>query len=241
MKLPVFVKQLARICDGESSGYALGSIQCKSDGKSASMAATDGRILATVHWHDEDGIEVDALAHAKDLAAPPVKAFAHPLGVRFEGHELRGGAKGAVAINTSGRFPNCEGVMRIHDEPDGYTSVKLDAALLGKLCSLSHAMNDDTAKGKGIVLFVKDAASCVYAATQGEDGHVARFAIMPLAADDGVTSHVYPARPGSLAPKPEPADKPARKSRTRPAEPARKQAAAPAAGHDFSVALPALA
>lgn len=215
MKIPAFVKQLAKVCDRESSRFALGGIKCESDGTTARMTATDGRILATVHWHDDDCIELDTVADAKSLAALPAKSFSHSLGVRFDGSALRGGATGDVE-QLDGRFPDCEKVMHIHDEPDGYVAVKLDAALLGKLCALSDAMNDDQHKGKGITLFVKGPESCVYAATTSEDGtHTARFAIMPLAADDGETVHQFPARPG--------AEKPAAESKKR----SRKAAPAP--------------
>ena len=80
-------------------------------------------------------------------------------------------------------------------------AVNVDAALLAKLCALSNAMNDDQHKGKGITLFVKDAKSCVFATTTSEDGkHVARLAIMPLAADDDGYKHAFPARPGAVPP-----------------------------------------
>jgi len=237
MKLPAFIKQLARICDSGSSGYALGCVQCKSDGQTASVTATDGRILASVHWQDDDASELSTLADAKALASPPVKAFASAKGVHFDGSQLHGEAEGEVASDDRGRFPDCEKVMTIHEEPDGYVAVKLDAALLGKLCSLSHAMNDDTNKGKGITLFVKDARSCVFASTAGEDGHVARFAIMPLAYDDAETKHEYPSRPNAGPAKPEPADRRARPARAKPAAAPRQ---ARATTHDFSTALPAL-
>lgn len=197
MKIPAFIKQLAKFCDPEQERYALGCIKCVSDGTTASMTATDGRILASVHWKDEDCIELNSFADAKELSSPPVKAFSHPLGVRFDGEEFRGGVSGRVTTIETGRFPDCEKVMTIHDSPKGYVSVNLDAALLGKLCALSHAMNDDRHKHKGITLFVKDSQSCVFATTLGEDGHIARFAIMPLAADEEGYRHVFPPRPGA--------------------------------------------
>jgi hypothetical protein len=216
MKIPAFIKQLAKCCDPEQARYALGCIKCVSDGKTASMTATDGRILASVHWKDDDGIALDSLADAKELSSPPVKAFSHPLGVRFDGDEFRGGVSGSVTLNTSGRFPDYEKVMTIHASPKGYVSVNLDASLLGKLCALSHAMNDDRYKHKGITLFVKDSQSCVFASTLGEDGHVARFAIMPLAADDEAAP-TFPPRPGAVqAAKGEPATRSRRKA-TQPA------------------------
>jgi hypothetical protein len=237
MKIPAFIKQLAKFCDPEQARYALGCIKCVSDGTTASMTATDGHILASVHWKDEDGIELNALADAKELSSPPVKAFSHPLGVRFDGEEFRGGVSGPVTTIETGRFPDCERVMAIHDSPKGYVSVKLDAALLGKLCALSHAMNDH--KHKGITLFVKDSQSCVFATTLGQDGHVARFAIMPLAADDG-TVPAYPPRPGAAA-----TAKPAARSRRAASPPAPvpelmddEQVAVAVAADDWSVCLP---
>lgn len=44
MRIPAFVKQLAKVCDTESSRYALGGIRCQSDGTTAHLTATDGRV-----------------------------------------------------------------------------------------------------------------------------------------------------------------------------------------------------
>ena len=202
MRIPAFIKRLAAVCDRESARYALGGVKCESDGKTAKLTATDGRILATVHWKDDDPETVDMVADARQLSSLPAKAFLHPKGVRFDGSTLRatvGADKTATKVEAiDGRFPQYEKVMGIHDDPAGYVSVRLDAALLGKLCDLSHAMNDDQYKGKGLTLFVKDQQSCVFATTVSEDGgHVARFAIMPLAADDDGYKHVFPARPAA--------------------------------------------
>jgi hypothetical protein len=202
MKIPAFIKRLAAVCDRESARFALGGVKCESDGKTAKLTATDGRILATVHWKDDDPATVDMVADARQLSSLPAKAFLHPKGVWFDGSTLRatvGTDKTATKVDAiDGRFPQYEKVMGIHDDQAGYVSVRLDAALLGKLCDLSHAMNDDQHKDKGLTLFVKDQQSCVFATTVSEDGqHVARFAIMPLAADDGSYKHVFPARPGA--------------------------------------------
>jgi hypothetical protein len=196
MKIPVFIKALARICDKESSRFALGGIECKSDGKIAQLTATDGRILATVHYPDEDGKAFTAIAPAKELSNGP--AAAYKAGVQYDGKFVGTGKDKTSVEPLDGRFPRYEDIFTIHDQPDGYVAVKVDAALLAKLCALSHAMNDDQHKGKGITLFVKDSQSCVFAATTSEDGkHVARLAIMPLAADEEGYKHVFSARPGA--------------------------------------------
>jgi hypothetical protein len=200
MKIPAFIKRLAKVCDMESSRYALGGIKCESDGKIARLTATDGRILATVHWKDDDPAEVDMIADARQLSSLPAKAFLHPKGVQFDGSTLRavvGTDKTAAPVEAvDGRFPDCEKVMHIHDSQDGYVGVQLDAELLGKLCDLAHDMNSDP-KTCGITLFVKDAQSCVFGTTTSTDGHVARFAIMPRACDDPSVKYEYPARPGA--------------------------------------------
>jgi hypothetical protein len=237
MKIPKFIKQLAKFCGGQ--GGVFDCIRCKSDGPTASMAASDGRILASVHWQNDDGIALDSLAAAKELSSPPVKAFSHPQGVRFDGEKFWGGVEGTVTIDESGRYPDIERVMHIHDKPEGYVSVRVDAARLGKLCALSHAMNDDPCNGGGLTLFVKDWESCVYAATTGEDGYVARFAIMPLVGDS-TAPPVFPPRPGSPTScaesdnaGPTPAPVPEMMDATQLAA-----AIAEPDGHDWSVALP---
>lgn len=194
MKIPVFIKALARICDKESSRFALGGIYCQSDGKTAQLVATDGRILAAVHYPDEDGVAFDAIASGKELSSGPVAQY--KAGVTYDGECVRSG-KSRVSIEPlDGRFPKYEDVFSIHDKPDGYAVAKLDAALLRKLCELADAMNSDD-KSKGITLYVKDGQSCVFGAVEGESGEVARLAIMPRAPDDKYETPPFPARPGA--------------------------------------------
>lgn len=198
MKIPAFIKRLAKVCDKESSRYALGGIKCESDGQIARMTATDGRILATVHWKDDDPAEVNVIADSRTLRSIPAKAFLHPKGVWFDGSTVRAvvGTDRTETTVTSveGRFPNYEKVISIHDQPEGYVSVRVDAELLGTLCDLAHDMNRD-ADTKGITLFVKDAQSCVFACATSPDGHTARLAIMPRAPDGKYQIAPFPPRP----------------------------------------------
>lgn len=192
MKIPVFIKALARICDKESSRFALGGIECKSDGKIAQLTATDGRILATVHYPDEDGKAFTAIAPAKELSNGPASAY--KAGVRYDGKYVGIGKDKTEVEPLDGRFPRVEDIFSIYDKPKGYVAVQLDAELLGKLCALSDAMNSgDT---RGITLYVKDGTSCVFGETTGEGGEVARLAIMPRADDTG-RKPTFPARPGA--------------------------------------------
>jgi len=193
MKIPVFIKALVRICDKESSRYALGGIECKSDGTTAQLTATDGRILATVHYEDEDGKAFTAIAPAKELSNGP--AATYKAGVRYDGKQLRSGNSRSDIEPIDGKFPKYEPLFTIHDAPDGYVSVQLDATLLRKLCDLSDAINDGPTRG--IKLYVKDGTSCVFGATRGENGEVARLAIMPLATDGNYKTPPFPARPGA--------------------------------------------
>lgn len=218
MKIPAFIKQLVKCCDNGSSGYALGGVKCESDGATAKLTATDGRILATIHYPDDDK-PVDVVADTRELARSPAALWKKGPPPRFDGKALCVGRDSTPIETLDGRFPQYESIFAIHDQPDGYVAVKVDAALLAKLCALSHAMNDDMRNGKGITLFVKDATSCVFATTTSEDGkHVARFAIMPLAADDDGYKHVFPARPGAEPAKP--AKKPDAESGKRESQPA---------------------
>lgn len=194
MKIPVFIKALARICDKESSRYALGGIECKSDGTTAQLTATDGRILATVHYEDEDGKAFTAIAPAKELSNGPVATY--KAGVRYDGKQLRSGtSRSDIETIDGSRFPKYEPLFTIHDDAEGYVSVQLDASLLRKLCDLSDAINDGPTRG--ITLYVKDGTSCVFGATRGENGEVARLAIMPLATDGNYKTPPFPSRPGA--------------------------------------------
>lgn len=197
MKIPLFIKALARICDKESSGYALGGIECKSDGTTATLAASDGRILAAVHYPDEDGNKFEAIVAAKALSTGPAAIYKQ--GVHYDGKCVASGKEKVEVTPLDGRFPDCEKVFTIHDSPDGYATVTLDAELLGKLCALADGMNDK-GEQRGITLYVKDAKSCVFAAARSQDGHVARLAIMPRAVDDKDWKPEFPARPGAEPP-----------------------------------------
>lgn len=200
MRIPSFIKQLAKCCDSNAVRYALGGVQCKSDGKIEQLTATDGRILASVWRFSEDRDEVSAIVDGKVLSSPPAAAFKSP--VRFDGKTLQHGGSSTQVEAIEGRFPRVEDVFdKIHVDASGYVAVTLDAELLAKLCSLSAAMNKD-GQAKGITLFVKDAQSCVFATCTSTDGYTARLAIMPRAADDD-KPHQFPARPGE-----QPAEKP---------------------------------
>jgi len=193
MKIPAFIKALARICDKESSRYALGGIECKSDGTTAQLTATDGRILATVHYKDEHGHAFTAIAPTKPLTSLPAAAFKSV--VSYTGNKLAHKEGSEKIEPLDGRFPRIEDIFSIYDKPKGYVAVQVDAELLGKLCALSDAMNSgDT---RGFTLYVKDGTSCVFGTTTGEDGSIARLAIMPRAADGKCETPPFPARPGA--------------------------------------------
>lgn len=219
MKVPAFIKQLAKCCDSEASRYALGGVQMLSDGKTCQLTATDGRILASVSYDDDDIAPkpVSAIVPADDMPNAPV--FKSP--VSFDGTAWSQAGKTVLTSTpVEGRFPRIEDVFDAAGGK-GYVAVKLDAALLGKLCALAHAMNDDD-RTKGIALYVKDHTSAVFAAARSTSGHVARMAIMPRAAD-GMPPDGFPAKPGT-APAPE---KSAAESGKRTPKPAAKPVAPP--------------
>lgn len=196
MKIPAFIKQLVKFCDTESSRYALGSIEAKrlADGI-AKLTATDGRILATVHWQDEeDGPAMDVLVSGKQLASPPAAAFKARDSdcPRFDGSTLTYGSSSIKPEPCDGRFPEYEKLFTIHSDTRGYVAVKLDPSYLKTLCELAQSIGGETCKG--LTLFVRGSQECVFAEARSGEGYVARMAIMPLAADaDGNT---FPPRPG---------------------------------------------
>lgn len=207
MRIPSFIKQLAKFCDPDAIRYALSGIQCQSDGKIEQLTATDGRILASVCCLSEEQDTVTVVASGKSLSSMPAAALKKP--VRFDGKSLHynGGLQEVEAIE--GRFPRYEDVFDpIHKDQSGYVSVKLDGELLRKLADLAAAMSDDSLT-KGITLFVKDATSAVYASCTSTDGYYARMAIMPRASDDD-KPHQFPPRPGEQ-PVEQPQPKPKRK------------------------------
>lgn len=196
MRIPAFIKHLVKFCDEESSRYALGGVKCESDGVTAKLTASDGRILATVSYPDDHSKKMDVIVTGKELAAPPAAAFK---AVRegdqphFDGECLKYGSTATNPTVIEGRFPRYEELFTIHDDTTGYVAVRLDPAYLKTLCELSQSVAGEATKG--VTLFVKDATSCVFGYARNYDT-VARLAIMPLAADD-TTGHQFPARPGT--------------------------------------------
>lgn len=196
MRIPAFIKQLVKFCDSESSRYALGGVKCESDGVTAKLTATDGRILATVSYPDDHSKKMDVIVDAKQLAAPPAAAFK---AVRecdqphFDGKRLEYGSTATSPSIIDGRFPEYEDVFSIHAKPEGYVAVRLDPAYLKTLCELAMSVRNE--QTKGVTLFMKDAQSCVFGYAQNHET-VARLAIMPLAADSE-EGHTFPARPGA--------------------------------------------
>lgn len=195
MHIPSWIKQLAKCCDSEASRFALGGVQILSDGKIAQMTATDGRCLANVYYEDDRHpapAPVSVIVDAKDIPKAPEFKYT----VTFDGTAMKSCGKViAEPKPIDGRWPRHEDVFTIREKPDGYVSVKLDAELLGKLCALSAALNDDPTH-KGITLFVKDHKSAVYATTTGINGEVARMAIMPRVVDGDYKTAEFPPRPG---------------------------------------------
>lgn len=198
MRIPSFIKQLANICDTASSRYALAGIKCQSDGVTAQLTATDGRIIASVHYPDDDSKKLDVIVDGKQLSAIPASAYRgkkeseKPV---FDGTTLRYGGTTTTPPLIDGRFPHYEDIFNpIHFDASGYTVVKLDPVYLRTLCDLASVVGGQF--NRGVTLFVKDAASCVFGYASSAEGYTARLAIMPLAADDPEKEHQFPPRPG---------------------------------------------
>jgi hypothetical protein len=198
MRIYSWIKQLAKVCDTESSRYALGGIECKSDGVTAKLTATDGRILATISYPDDSPPhhKIDVIVNGKELAAPPAAAFKQRESMcpNYDGKSLSYGSTTTEPAVIDGRFPKYEDLFSIHHNPEGYTVVRLDPSYLKTLCELAQCIGGET--HKGITLFVKDSQSCVFAYAKNCDT-VARLAIMPLACDEENWKPQFPARPGT--------------------------------------------
>jgi len=194
MKIPAFIKQLVKFCDNESSRYALGSVKVKSLDGVAQLTATDGRMMANVYWYD-DGPAMDVLVNGKQLASPPPAAF-KGTGVDFDGSLLAYSGAVITPEPCDGKFPRYEDIYdQIHDKPEGYVAVKLDASMLRVLADMAGAVSADTPK-PSVCIWVKDTQSAVFAAAHSAEGkYTARLVQMPLSADD-IEEYGYPPRPG---------------------------------------------
>ncbi len=215
MKIPAFIKSLCKLCDTESSRYALGGVKCEAGLHASAMTATDGKLLASVSFPDQNEDAFDLIVAGKDMA----RAYAAHVS-RIGGDDtcvvleprgkevtIAGGKGSTLVAPIDGRFPNYRQVLptggagpadkHSPDLHDGYVSVMLDPAMLGKLCDLYvEAAGRKPAAGlKGMTLWVKDSESAVYlSAAYHPDGteYVIRAAIMPLAADGPGKAAVYP-------------------------------------------------
>jgi hypothetical protein len=223
MKLPFFLKTLARLCGSGSHSAGLAGVECVShDGKSC-LSVSDGHILCTVSAKG-DGPDMNSVFEGKLLA----RAFSAALNkgnaaVQLipDGDSTHGIVKGPAGTTNLTpmpyRFPDCEKVFEIYTTPGDYVAVKLNALLLGKLCDV-FADAADGDEHKSITLFVKDATSAVFTAATLKDGTVLRGAIMPVAADTGGDKHTFPA--GSFPARPNAAESKGKKASTKRKQPA---------------------
>lgn len=201
MKIPACIKHLVAFTDTESSRYALAGIKCTSQDGVAAMTATDGCILASVHWKDEQGPDMDVIVDAKQLASPPAAAFkvspSGKGGVSFDGKTVFHGNASITPAAIEGRFPRIEDVFAPVGDGSGYVSVTLNPAYLRALCDLAGSASVGYA-APHITLWVKDATSCVMASTRSPGGeHIVRMAIMPIEKDE--VDSKFPDRPGAVA------------------------------------------
>lgn len=202
MKIPAFIKSLIKFCDADASRFAIGGVKCESQQGLSKLTATDGRVLASVSYPDDDRAGVDLIVCGKSLSAALTGAILKDGDLSLTSDGRLTSKRAGVAVETvEGRFPRYEDVFSIHEHPSDYAAVKLDPALLRRLCDLHAAAQSPTARG--LVLWVKDAQSPVFTCGQhlGDDGleYTVRGVLMPLAADDPKNGHSYPARPGSEA------------------------------------------
>lgn len=241
MKLPPFIKQLAKFCSGNSGGYATSCIAAERNGDGiARLTATDGTILASVHWEDEpDGPEMDALVYGPELADVPAAAFkGKPSALpRFDGETLACDGKTTTpAPCTNLRFPQYEGAYRIYDEADGYQAVRVDPKRLKVLCELAVAMSGGSQDPGVLTLWINGPEGFVFGSAKSPSGHVARLALAPLAKDDDA-DYQFPERPAAAA-------RPMPSGRSQPPKRRRKSSTSPqpqrAETHDWATCCPAM-
>lgn len=206
MKVPAFIKQLAKFCDLESSRYALAGIKCESDGKVAKMTATDGRALVCAHWND-DGPAMDVIVDGEQLASAPPAAFKPDASgdthVTFDGTTLKHGNVAIQVAALDGRFPRVEDVFdAIYRDRPAYTAVKLNSSYLRTLCDLATAVSCRYG-APHITLWVRPTQAggpytAVAAESHAVDGsHTIRMALMQLGVDSA-QEYEFPARPGTV-------------------------------------------
>lgn len=196
MRIPKFIKQLAKFADSTSARYALGGVYCEhKDGVSA-VTATDGRFLASVSYVDAEAASADAVVNAKELVkavtATAVAAKSRTaLGLEVDGDRATVHGNGqATASIVDGRFPRYRDVFA--DKDGEYACVKLDPKMLkivAELYSACVSVND-----KGVDIWVPlDSTKPTFFAHTTEAGEVVRAIQMPLEANRATPAEFPPA------------------------------------------------
>jgi hypothetical protein len=205
MRIPKWIKQLANVCDRESSRYALGGILVEHKDGVGSLTATDGRILCNVSYPDNVGPDMDMVINGKEAG----KAVTHCITkdkVLSVGPDERNpdkyaticGQKGASSVEVmEGRFPRYEDIFDMNKSTAGYVHVRLCPHLLGKLMEVYAAAVD--ANGfdrKAVGFWIKDSRSAVHLAHTTSNGEVIRSLIMPIdpTADNAGTTECFPCK-----------------------------------------------
>jgi hypothetical protein len=220
MKIPKFLKQLCKVCDTESSRYALGGVKVESDGATGSLTATDGRILCNVSFPDTIGPVMDMIIDGKQAT----RAVTHcvtkdgllsvgPAETNPDKFANICGQQGGSSVElVEGKFPRYRELFDIAGNESKYRRIRLDPKLLIKLLEVYAAAVDKDAYGssKGVDVWIKGGEQdAVFLSHTTPAGQVIRSIIMPLEVDVTEDISHYPAESGA-SPKPEAAKKPSK-------------------------------
>ena len=206
MLIPSQIFPISKICDVETTRYALSGVRLERDAEGPVAIATDGRRLIAVRWSEDvaypsevgdvaevAGFETMIPKKQWDEAAkmPPKpskylseKALRNVLveepsangTVRMLAADREKNTKEIKATVPQGRFPRWRDVMP--KEQPGSITVRLDAAYLAEVCAvLAKMVTNDSSRGVDITFAHEDRAVTI---TKTLNGVSATAVIMPL-------------------------------------------------------------
>jgi hypothetical protein len=158
---------IGRICATESSRYAISDVRVYPDSNGATLAATDGRMLAIVEQHavfegtreEREDAGLDPQYIPRDIARPRGKSErqlhlkrGRPNGLFDDGQrwvEDTGTAMIATAQPGGGTFPQFSDLFKPHD--DSVTLIPVDTSMLVRM---AHALNSVANPGRGVLMLM---------------------------------------------------------------------------------------
>ena len=186
MLIPSQIFPISKVCDVESTRYALGGVHLERDAEGPVAVATDGRRLIAVRWSEAAAGDypggVGDTAHVENFetlipakswneaAKLPPKRTSKPIlaNVLVEETSANGTVRmAATDLETTkqitprsleGRFPRWRDTMP--KEQPGSITVRLDATYLAEVCAvLAKMVTDDSSRGVDITFTHEDMAA----------------------------------------------------------------------------------